>query len=120
MKSQFYAIIDSQNIKTVYASYERGTNGGKKVKGRKRHISTDTEGNMLAIFVYTANIHDTKGGMEVASQTIYNYESVERFCGDEGCRGTCVDYVAREFDMEVDISERITPKFVLFPKRVGC
>jgi putative transposase len=72
---------------------------------------------MLAIFVHAANIHDTKGGMEVASRTMYNYETIEKFCGDEGYRGTFVDYIAREFDMEVDISERITPKFVLLPKR---
>jgi hypothetical protein len=30
----------------------------KKVKGRKRHIVTDTEGSLLAVLVQTANVQD--------------------------------------------------------------
>ena len=36
-----YTIIDSQSIKTTSTSAERGFDGGKKTKGRKRHIVTD-------------------------------------------------------------------------------
>ena len=36
---------------------------GEKTKGRKRHIVTDTMGNLLCIHVHAANIHDTKGGV---------------------------------------------------------
>ena len=39
--SPSYGIIDSQSSKTVAASEERGIDGGKKVKGRKRHIVVD-------------------------------------------------------------------------------
>ena len=42
-----YALIDSQSVKTVYASEQCGFDGGKKTKGRKRHIDTDTIGFML-------------------------------------------------------------------------
>ncbi|MFR6400009.1 transposase [Ruminococcus sp.] len=35
----------------------------EKTKGRKRHIVTDTMGNLLCIHVHAANIHDTKGGV---------------------------------------------------------
>ncbi|MHB9146924.1 MAG: transposase [Candidatus Amoebophilus sp.] len=38
---------------------------GKKIKGRKRHIVTDTQGHLLAITVHAANIHDTVVGCEV-------------------------------------------------------
>ena len=31
---------------------------GEKTKGRKRHIVTDTMGNLLCIHVHAANIHD--------------------------------------------------------------
>jgi len=37
---------------------------GKKVKGRKRHIVTDTMGNLLKVKVRAANIHDTVAGGE--------------------------------------------------------
>jgi len=37
--------------------------GGKKIKGRKRHIVTDTAGRMLYIKVHEANTHDTVAGV---------------------------------------------------------
>ena len=55
-----YGLIDSQSAKMTLASDDRGFDGGKKVKGRKRHIVVDTMGNLLAISVHAANIHDTK------------------------------------------------------------
>lgn len=90
---------------------------GKKVKGRKRHIVVDTMGNLLSIVVHAANIHDTKGGMLAASRAFDKYETIEKFCGDEGYRGSFVDYIDMEFDLVVDISERIISKFVVLPKR---
>ena len=41
-------IIDSQSVKTTESGGPRGDDAGKKIKGRKRHIVTDTQGNMLA------------------------------------------------------------------------
>ena len=46
-----YSIIDSQSVKTTYPSEQRGIDGGKKVKGIKRTIVTDTEGNILNVKV---------------------------------------------------------------------
>ncbi len=50
-----YAIIDSQSVKTVLPSEERGIDGGKKVKGRKRHIVVDTLGNLIQVIVHAAH-----------------------------------------------------------------
>jgi putative transposase len=89
----------------------------KKVKGRKRHIVVDTMGNLLSIVVHAANIHDTKGGMKVASHAFDSYPTIEKFGGDEGYRGSFVDYIGWEFELEVDISSRIKPEFEVLPKR---
>jgi putative transposase len=47
-----YGIIDAQSVKTRYASEERGIDGGKKVKGHKRHIRVDILGNLLHVKVH--------------------------------------------------------------------
>ena len=85
-----YGIIDSQSVKTIYASEERGIDGGKKVKGRKRHIVVDTMGNLLSVAVHAANIHDTKAGIGPAWEAYCRFPTIKAFCGDEGYRGTFV------------------------------
>ena len=90
----------------------------KKVKGRKRHIVVDTLGCLLTVAVHAANIHDTKGGIEVADKAIDKYPTIERLCGDEGYRGTFVEYFGWQYDdVGVDISKRIKPEFEVLPKR---
>ena len=112
-----YGLIDSQSVKTVYASEERGYDGGKKVKGRKRHIIADTMGNILAVVVHAANIHDTIAGIMPARLAYEKYPEITKFCGDEGYYGTFIFDVFWEFALGVDISERISPKFEVIPKR---
>jgi putative transposase len=52
------ACIDSQSAKTAYGGAEVGVDGGKMVRGRKRHIVTDTLGLLLIVVVTAANRDD--------------------------------------------------------------
>lgn len=57
--------IDSQSAKTASGGADVGTDGGKRVRGRKRHIVTDTLGLLLAVLVTAANCDDGETAPEV-------------------------------------------------------
>jgi transposase len=56
-------VIDSQSVKTTEAGGPRGFDAGKKIKGRKRHILTDTTGLLVAAKVHEAGVQDRDGAV---------------------------------------------------------
>ena len=55
-------MMDSQSVKTTEESgIIKGYDGGKQVKGRKRHVLVDTLGLLLSVSVTPANTSDQEG-----------------------------------------------------------
>lgn len=78
----------------------------KKIKGRKRHIVVDTQGNILHVEVHAANIHDTKSGIMPLAGAVEKFPSLVAVCADAGYRGTFEKDAKVQLGLEVDIVER--------------
>lgn len=91
------AIIDSQSVPTTTVGGERGFDGGKRVKGRKRHIITDTLGLVLAVLVHSAQLHDSQVAPFVLRRLRGRMPRLRRIYADQGYRGTPAGLVWRCF-----------------------
>jgi len=91
--------------------------GGKKVKGRKRHIVTDTQGHLLHVKVHAANTHDTVAGCGVFEEALQKYPTLKGVCADAGYRKTMEEFVEKVLKKTIQISERITPGWAVLAKR---
>jgi putative transposase len=58
-------VIDSQSVKTTESGGPRGFDAGKKIKGRKRHIVTDTLGHLVGLHVHPADTQDRDGAVDL-------------------------------------------------------
>ena len=81
------AIIDSQSVRTTESGGVSGYDAGKKIKGRKRHITVDTQGNLLSAQVHRADIQDRDGAPGVIADTMDSFPSVATIFADGGYAG---------------------------------
>ena len=119
-KSPSLGLIDSQSIKTTRnGGICRGIDGGKKTKGRKRHIIVDTLGLLMAVVVHAANEHDSKSAPKVIALLKERFSRLIKIIADGGYRGELIENTKTTFGLvlEVILRKDDSPKFQVIPKR---
>lgn len=114
-------IVDSQTTKASnMCQGDIGYDGGKKIKGRKRHIVVDTMGLLLSIIIHPANIHDSQGVSDVLWRLKSKYfSSIQKIIADGGYQGdSLATWVKSTFGWVIEIVLRSeSSKFKVLPKR---
>ena len=96
----------------------RGYDAGKKIKGRKRHIAVDTQGNLLTTVVHSAGIQDRVGARAVLTRLFGRFDTIAKVFVDGGYTGTLIDWAKQMFDYDVEVVKRNElHRFKVLPKR---
>jgi transposase len=124
MPSPSAAILDSQSVKTGTMVHESvGYDGGKRIKGRKRHLLVDTLGLMIVVVVSAASVPERAGAKLVFAKLHgmrQNFRRLALIWVDGGYEG--VDFMRWVMDCYSWVLETVKRSdqakgFVLLPKR---
>jgi len=112
-------VIDTQSVKTTALARERGVDGYKRIKGHKRHIVTDTVGNILIAWVHKANIADSQGARALIERLAQLFPSLQKIWADGAYEGDLANLVKNLLNAVLEIVERPEDSsgFQVLPRR---
>ncbi|MDE6230680.1 MAG: transposase [Muribaculaceae bacterium] len=114
-------LIDSAGRSSGLSDSIKGVDGFKKIKGIKRHIITDSQGNILHVSTTCANVNDGKATLGKIAQVKSKYSTLKKIRGDKGYRGDDIMRVARNNGMVLPApSPTVGDPCSFRHKGVGC
>ena len=101
------AVVDTQSVKTTECGGPRGFDPAKKVKGRKRHLVTDTTGLPLGLAVHPADVQDNHGAVALLRTLVCRFPKLKKVFADRVYRDhKLADAVAEISPLEIEIVTR--------------
>jgi transposase len=98
-------LVDSQSVRAAdtVPKATSGFDAGKKTKGRKRFIVTDTLGLLLTVHVLAASVQDRDGARRSLLWTRLGHPTVAKVWADQGFAGRLVQWAADTLRRDLDI-----------------
>ena len=98
-----------------------GYDAGKKIKGRKRHLVVDVNGNLLVAQVHPANLQDRDGAVPLLLELQTHQETVRTVFADSAYGGDKLATALKEatcpITVEVVKKNKESKGFVVLPRR---
>ena len=113
-------MIDSQTVKgTPESAKESGFDGGKLIKGRKRHIVVDTTGYPLVAIAHAANIYDGHAAERVLKVLFSMVKTLKKIWADGAYQGEeFIQWVKEQFGCIIEVVKKKKGKgFQVLPRR---
>lgn len=128
-------ILDSQSVKTSPQGGPKGYDAAKKIKGRKRHLVTDTLGLLIAVVITVGSTQDRDAALPAMDLALAKVPGIQKAYVDSGYAGRCAQEIQEQRHVQVEVVRRpanlkvgrwqqgqlplfdVVKGFVLLPKR---